>query len=100
VVKFTFLPMDESKITPAQRAQFINLGQLIKWELGDSTGSYSGLIIIGEKAIPQGFQSMADITIDLDDREITSAKIQELSRIVQTEFVQRGVINLRKPGNA
>lgn len=100
MVNFTFLPMDETKIAAAHKAQFIKVGQLIKWELADPSGSYSGLVIVGEKPIPNGFQTMADVTIDVGDKGIPMAKVQELSRIVQTEFVQRGVISLQKPGQA
>ncbi len=54
MVKFTFLPMDESKISADHKKQFLNIGQLIGWEYTDQSGSYSGLLIVGEK--PQSDQ--------------------------------------------
>ncbi len=35
---------------------------------------------------------MANMTIDLGEKEIPAAKVQELSRVVNTEFRQRAVI--------
>jgi hypothetical protein len=101
MVKFTFLPVSDSRLSAAQKAQFLNVGQLIQWEVNDTSGTYTGLLVIGEKGIPQGFQTFADVTIDIGDRkELPMAKVQELSQIVQTEFKQRAIINLKKPGNA
>jgi hypothetical protein len=50
MVKFSFLPLDDSRLTPAHKAQFIIVGQFIKWELTDVSGSYSGLVIVGREA--------------------------------------------------
>lgn len=92
MVKFTFLPLSDSRLAPEHRAQFLTIGQFIKWELTDPSGTYSGLMIVGEQATPQGFQTMANMTIDLGEKEIPAAKVQELSRVVNTEFRQRAVI--------
>jgi len=94
MVKFTFLPLSDSRLAPEHRAQFLTIGQFIKWELTDPSGTYSGLMIVGEQATPQGFQTMANMTIDLGEKEIPAAKVQELSRVVNTEFIQRAVISL------
>ena len=51
-------------------------------------------MIVGEKATPQGFQTTANMTIDLGEKAIPAAKVQELSRVVNTEFTQRAVISL------
>jgi hypothetical protein len=40
---------------------------------------------------------MGHSSIDVGEKPIPAAKVQELSRIVNTEFVQRGVINFQKP---
>jgi hypothetical protein len=98
MVNFTFIPLTDPRLTPQLKSQFLNIGQLVNWELTDASGTYKGLIVVGEKPHPQGFQSIADITIDLpaDGKGIPVTKVKELSQIVQTEFVQRAVINLKK----
>jgi hypothetical protein len=65
MVTFTFLPIAdvEHRVAAAHRAQFLTIGQLVKWELTDASGAYSGLMIIGEQPIPGGFQTMANMTI-------------------------------------
>jgi hypothetical protein len=65
-------------------------------ELTDSSGSYTGLFVVGEKAIPQGFQTMAEFILDTPAKRIPTAKLEEISQIVQSEFVKRGVAQLRK----
>lgn len=37
---------------------------------------------------------MANMTIDLGEKEISAAKVQELSRVVNAEFIQRSVISI------
>ena len=69
MVKFTFLPLSDERLAPAHRAEFLATGQLIKWELTDASGAYSGRMIVGEKATPQGFQSVANMTIDIGAKE-------------------------------
>ncbi len=94
MVKFTFLPVSDSRLAPEHRAQFLTIGQFIKWELTDSSGTYSGLMIVREQKTPRGFQTMANMTIDLGRREISPAKVQELTHVVNTEFIQRAVVSL------
>jgi hypothetical protein len=72
----------------------LTIGQFIKWELTDGSGAYSGLMIVGEKQAPQGFQTFANMTIDVGEKEIPAAKVQELFRVVNAEFMQRAVISL------
>jgi hypothetical protein len=72
------------------------LGNLIKWELTDPSGTYSGLMIVGEQATAHGFQTIANMTVDLGKKAIPADKIQELARIVNTEFSQRAVISLNE----
>jgi hypothetical protein len=97
MVNFSFIQLPDPRLTPDIKSKFLSVGQLIKWELTDSSGIYTGLVIVGEKSIPQGFQTMADITFDIGDKEIPVTKFQEISRIVLTEFQQRGVVTLKKP---
>ncbi len=37
---------------------------------------------------------MAKMTIDLGDKDIPAAKVQELSHVVNSEFIQRAVISI------
>lgn len=69
----------DERLAAAHRAEFLTIGQLIKWEPTDASGAYSGLMIVGEKATPQGFQSVSNMTIDIGAKEISPAKVQELS---------------------
>ncbi len=90
MVTFTFLPIAdvEHRVAAAHRAQFLTIGQLVKWELTDASEAYSGLMIIGEQPIPGGFQTMANMTIDTGAAPIPPTTIQELSRIVNAEFAR------------
>jgi hypothetical protein len=96
MVNFTFIPLPDPRLTADLKAKFLSVGQLIKWELSDSSGTYTGLVVVGEKQHPQGFQSTADITFDIGDKEIPIAKFQEVSQIVQTEFRSRAVVSTKK----
>ncbi len=90
MVKFTSIPLSDPRLTPELKAQFLNVRQLVNWESTDSSGTYSGLVIVGEKPHPHGFQSTADFTVDVPPGDgIPIAKVQEISRTVQTEFFKR-----------
>jgi hypothetical protein len=95
MVNFTVLPIGEVdvRVAAAHRAQFLSIGQLIKWELTDASGAYSGLMIVGEKAIPDGFQTMANMTIDVGAKPLLPEKLQELSRVVNAEFAGRTIMS-------
>lgn len=97
MVNFAFVPLSDPRLTPEMKASFLNVGQLVKWDYTDASGTYTGLIILGEKKIPAGFQSFADITFDIPAKEIPMAKIQEVSQIVTKEFRERTVVGLFKP---
>lgn len=94
-MNFTFLPVAdvEHRLPPAHRALFLSVGQLVKWELTDASGTYSGLMIVGEQPTPEGFQTMANMTIDIGATPLLPAKIQELSRIVNAEFTSRAIMS-------
>jgi hypothetical protein len=96
MVNFKLVPLPDLRITPEIRARFLNVAQLKEWQLTESSGTYTGLVVHGEKAIPQGFQSMAEISVDIPPAGIPDTKIQEISQIVQSEFVKRAVILLKK----
>jgi hypothetical protein len=97
MVEFKFVPLLDPRVTPELKARFLNLGQLVEWKLIDASGTYTGLVVIGEKQIPQGFQSMADFTLDITPNvQIPAAKAQELSRLVLNEFAKRAVIGTPK----
>jgi hypothetical protein len=48
-VKFGFIPRTDPRLTPEMKAKFLQVGQLASWEFRDSSGTYTGLIVIGEK---------------------------------------------------
>ena len=95
MVNFVFIPLTDPKLTPELKARFLNVNQLIKWEVTDSYGVYTGLIVVGEKPHPQGFQSTTEITFDFPEEETSAAKMQQISRLVHAEFVQRGVAGIK-----
>jgi hypothetical protein len=96
MVNFMFIPLTDPKLTPELKARFLDVNQLIKWELTDSYGVYTGLIVVGEKPHPQGFRSVTEITFDIPEEETSAAKMQQISRLVHAEFVQRGVSGIKK----
>jgi hypothetical protein len=97
MVEFKFVSLPDPRVTPELKGRFLNVGQLVEWKLTDSSGTYTGLVVIGEKKIPQGFQSMADFTLDIPaSGEIPIAKAQELSALVLNEFAKRAVVGTKK----
>lgn len=101
MVNFTFLPMSEltARVPPEHQRQFLSIGQLIRWELSDSSGTYTGLMIVGEQATPAGFQTMANMTIDVGAAPLPPDKIQYLSSVVNGEFLGRSVMSYQ-PGSS
>jgi hypothetical protein len=81
MVNFKLVPLPDLRITPEIRARFLNVAQLIEWQLTDSSGTYTGLVVHG---------------VDIPPAGIPDTKIQEISQIVQSEFVKRAVILLKK----
>jgi hypothetical protein len=90
--KFTFLRPAEVRLAPEHRAQYSTVREVVKWEITDETGDYSGLLIVaGEQIIgihppPEGFVPSANMTIDFGGRELSPAKIHELCRTVRNAF--------------
>ena len=46
MVNFMFIPLTDPKLTPELKARFVNVGQLIKWELTGPSGVYTGLVVV------------------------------------------------------
>lgn len=94
MVTFTLLPMSDVArlVAPAHHAQFLRIGQLFRWVLTETGGTYSGLMIVGEQGTPSGFQTMASMTID--GVALPPAKVQQLASIVNGEFIGRGIVSL------
>src|SRR5580658_9964890 len=89
--RFTFLRPTEVRLAPEHRAQYSTIREVVKWEIADEKGDYSGLLIAGEQIAgihppPQGFVPSANMTIDLDGGELSRAKIYELCRTVRNAF--------------
>ena len=95
MVDFTFLSLDDPRLTSGIKATFLNVGQLVGWKLTDPSGAYTGLVVVGEKPVPQGFQAMAEFIVDSPANAIPMTKIQEISCTVQTEFVKRAMVKSR-----
>src|ERR1700739_4786201 len=99
MVNFKCVPLPDPRVTPEIKAKFLNFGQLIEWDLTDSSGTYSGLIFMGEKKIPEGFQTMMDVVMNKRDGTPTP-KAHEVIQTVVREVQKRGVVSLKKPGQA
>jgi hypothetical protein len=80
MVQFKFIPMDESKVKPELKEQLLTIGRLVRWDYTDDQGTYTGLVVIGEKAIPRGFQTVAKVSLDAATKALPTRKVQELSR--------------------
>lgn len=96
-VGFTFLPLTDSRLHPEMRESFIKVGQLVGWELPQHNETYTGLLVIGEKTVTQGFQTMAECTLDTAATPITIEKAKQITQIVLREFQQRGQMNFTSP---
>jgi hypothetical protein len=86
-----FIPLTERRLTPELRAKFVHVNQLVRWELTDSSGKYTGLVIVGAQLHPKGFQARAEFTIDLPQKGLANSKMQEVSHTVETEFVNKAI---------
>lgn len=99
-VTFKSLPLDDPRYKSEMGKSFLRVGQLVGWELPRKTETYTGLIVVGEKAIPQGFQSMADFTLDVPITPIPMESAQQIAQTVMREFQQRGTVQITTPGTA
>lgn len=101
MVNFSFLPCKLFKVPPEIQKQFLTIGLLLKWDFTDASGTYTGLAIVGEKPSQHGPRVFADVTIDVEpDDRIQTHKVEEVSKIVQTEFAKHMTSKYRKPENA
>jgi hypothetical protein len=94
-VKFTVLSVAEAGLPPDYKVPFLTtIGQIVKWEFGDASGAYSGLMAIeGETPITPGFQAIANISASTEGKAVSLEQFQELSRIVNAEFLKRAVVS-------
>lgn len=91
MTRFTYLRPDYSGLAPEYRSQYLTVRELVKWEIDEDTGHYSGFIILGEQILgihppPPGFVPSANMTIDFGEKEVSSAKMEELCLRVGSEF--------------
>jgi hypothetical protein len=101
MVNFKIAKLPDPRVTPEVTAKFINFGQLIEWVYTEKSGTtYRGLIFVGEKPHPQGFQTMADFLIETEGQEIPLQKAGEVSQIVMSEFRRQGLMTLGKHAQA
>jgi hypothetical protein len=73
---FIFLRTTEVRLAPEHRAQYLTIREVVKWEITDETGDYSGFLIAGEQIIgihppPQGFVPSANLTFAWQRQERT-----------------------------
>lgn len=88
MLRFTSVRPSDVRLAPEYRAQYLTIREIVKWELIDEMGDYSGLLIVGEQIIgihppPRGFVPEANMIIDLKDTELAPAKLHELCQSVR-----------------
>ncbi len=99
MVKLKNLQLSGSRLCPEMTKGFLQVGQLFGWELTRGTRTFTGLVIVGEKSIPQGFQTMIDCTLDTPvGPQVPMETAGEIVRKVVSEFQQRGTVALNPPG--
>ncbi len=75
MLRFTFLQPNEVPLAPEHRALYSTIRDVVKWEITDETGDYSGLLIAGEQIVgihppSKGFVPSANMTTKFDGREL------------------------------
>lgn len=97
MVEFTSAQLSDPRLTAEVRAQFLNIGQLFDWKLIDASGSYNGLLVVGEIAMGKGFQTIMSTMIDVPPGPgIPYAKVQEITAVVNDEVRKRSIVILDK----
>ena|ERR1700676_2135757 len=87
MMRFAFLRPSDVRLAPEHWAQYLTIRQVVKWEVKEHTGEYSGLVILGEQIVgTQGTPPTANMTIDLGEKEISAGKIDELCQVVRSAF--------------
>ena len=71
MLRFTFLQPNEVPLAPEHRALYSTIRDVVKWEITDETGDYSGLLIAGEQIVgihppSKGFVPSANMTTKFD----------------------------------
>jgi len=94
-VKFTLIPMDESRIPPELKRQFLTIGRLVQWEYVDRSVSYAGLVVIGEQPIHRGFQTIARPCIETaTTMPLPLSKLHDVTSVVMNEFMLQRIPRL------
>jgi hypothetical protein len=98
MVKFTYLDIPNPRLKPEMTKSFLRVGQLIGWELQRGNRTFSGLLIIGEKAIPGGFQTMADCNLDTSvGPQVPLETAKEIIQTVLAEYQKNSATVLVNP---
>jgi hypothetical protein len=96
MVEFTSAPLSDPRITPQIKAQFIKVAQLFNWKLTDASGTYKGLIVVGDIAVNNGLSTMISTFIDVSPGPgIPIAKFNEITQIVNAELRQSSIVVMR-----
>jgi hypothetical protein len=104
-VDFQMESADNPRVTPDVRKRFLGVTDVASWKLVEVSGNilYTGLIVMGPKALPDGgFQSFAELILDLPAdplKAIPDSAIPAIQNAVLTEYRRRAVI-LPQPGTA
>jgi hypothetical protein len=99
-VNFKFLDLSNPRLKPEVTRSFLNVGQLVGWELPEAKQTYTGLLIVGEKTIPEGFQTMVDCTMDNPPSPVPLEKAGKVVQTVLKQYQERGVVSFQIPGQA
>ena len=90
MIKFTILRPSDSRLAPEYRAEYLNIRKLVEWQTADASGTYSGLLIVGEPIL--GILCSARISAGgkhdyrRSDHDLSAAKVQELWLLVPKAF--------------
>ena len=64
MVRFTSLPLTDPRLTHGRKKPFQDVSKLFGWEMTENNLSYTGLLVIGKKAAPEGFEMLLECYID------------------------------------
>jgi hypothetical protein len=96
VVTFKKVPLTDLRLTAEKKKSFLQVGQLFQWDYSDASGKYSGLVIVGEKSIPQGFQTMSDLTVETAPEGTPMTQVEAVLRNVAAQLQQQSAVALFK----
>lgn len=64
MVRFTSLPLTDPRLTHERKKPFHDVSLVVGWELSKNNRIYTGLLVIGQKAPPEGFETHLECYID------------------------------------